>query len=116
MPVSDEVKHSSIPSYTLAERKRKLTVFEVAVLDNEQQKAEFKDMFNKKLFFEVKEVLYRAWLSLKFAAAGTETEAFDDILPSKHSKSVPKRKKRRMDPVPDVPACHDPSRDEWIAI
>ena len=73
-------------------------------------------MFLKKEFTSVKDPLYRAWLLLKFAAAGTETEAIDRLLSSKIAKNVPKRKTKRKDPKPSGPDRHDPSSPAWVSI
>ena len=73
-------------------------------------------MFLKKQFKNVKDPLYRAWLHLKFAAAGTETEAIDHLLDSKVAKNVPKRKTVRKDYRPKGPARHDPTSPEWVSV
>ena len=73
-------------------------------------------MFLKKEFTSVKDPLYRAWLLLKFAASGTETEAIDRLLSSKIAKNVPKRKTKRKEAQPSGPSRHDPSSPEWVAI
>ena len=73
-------------------------------------------MFMKKEFASVKDPLYRAWLHLKFAAAGSETEAIDRLLSSKIAKNVQKRKTKRKDPQPIGPARYDLSSPEWVAI
>ena len=73
-------------------------------------------MFLKKEFKSVKGPLYRAWLHLKFAAAGTETEAIDHLLDSKVAKNVPKRKTVRKDYRPKGPARHDPTSPEWVSV
>ena len=67
-------------------------------------------MFLKKEFTSVKDPLYRAWLLLKFAAAGTETEAIDRLLSSKIAKNVPKRKTKRKDPQPSGPDRYKPQQ------
>ena len=64
----------------------------------------------------VKDPLYRAWLTLKFAASGTESEAIDRLLSSKIAKNVPKRKTERKEVQPSGPARHDPSSPECVAI
>ena len=73
-------------------------------------------MFLQKQFQNVKDPLYRAWLNLKFAAVGTETEAVDRLLESKLAKNVPKRKKQRKDFRPIGPARHDPTSTEWVSV
>ena len=103
IPCNEEIKLSSIPSYTLDDRADQLTKFEVLLL-TKSQVMEFEDMFKKKEFINVKEPLYKAWLHLKFAAAGTETEAIDRLLSSKIAKSVQKRKTKRKDTQPSGPA------------
>ena len=80
------------------------------------QVKEFEEMFLKKEFTSINDPLYRAWLHLKFAAAGTETEAIDRLLSSKVAKNVQKRKTKRKDPQPSGPARYDPSSPEWVAI
>ena len=103
IPCNEEIKLSSIPSYTLDDRADQLTKFEVLLL-TKSQVMEFEDMFKKKEFINVKEPLYKAWLHLKFAAAGTETEAIDRLFSSKIAKSVQKRKTKRKDTQPSGPA------------
>ena len=80
------------------------------------QVKEFEEMFMKKEIFSVKDPLYRAWLNLKFAASGTETEAIDRLLASKVAKNVPKRKNKRKEVQPSGPSGHDPSSPEWVTI
>jgi hypothetical protein len=80
------------------------------------QVKEFEDMFSKKQFKSAKDPLYRAWLHLKFAAAGTETEAIDHLLDSKVANNVPKRKTVRKDYRPKGPARHDPTSPEWVSV
>ena len=77
---------------------------------------EFEEMFFKKQFKCVKDPLYRAWLNLKFAATGTETEAVDRLLDSKVAKNVQKRKTKRKDFRPTGPARHDPTSPEWVSV
>ena len=87
-----------------------------AVFLKKNQVKEFEDMFTKKEFKTVKDPLYRAWLQLKFAAAGTESEAIDHLLDSKVAKNIPKRKTVRKDFRPKGPPRHDPTSPEWISV
>ena len=112
---SDEVKLSTLPTFDLDDRKDHLEKFEVVFLKKNQVK-EFEDMFTKKEFKTVKDPLYRAWLQLKFAAAGTESEAIDHQLDSKVAKNIPKRKTVRKDFRPKGPPRHDPTSPEWISV
>ena len=73
-------------------------------------------MFLKKQFKSVKDPLYRAWLHLKFAAAGTESEEIYHLLDSKVAKNVPKRKTVRKDYRPKGPARHNPTSPEWVSV
>ena len=111
----EEIKLSTLPTFTLDDRADQLEKFEVVLLKKAQIK-EFEEMFMKKEFTSIKDPLYRAWLHLKFAAAGTETEAIDRLLSSKIAKNVQKRKTKRKDPQPIGPARYDPSSPEWVAI
>ena len=111
----EEIKLSTLPSFTLDDRSEHLEKFEVVLLKKSQVK-EFEEMFLKKEFTSINDPLYRAWLHLKFAAAGTETEAIDRLLSSKVAKNVQKRKTKRKDPQPSGPARYDPSSPEWVAI
>ena len=111
----EEIKLSTLPIFTLDDRKDQLEKFEVVLLKKAQVK-EFEEMFLKKEFTSVKDPLYRAWLLLKFAAAGTETEAIDRLLSSKIAKNVPKRKTKRKDAQPSGPARHDPSSPASVSI
>ena len=115
LPPSSEVKLTTLPVFDLDDRKDHLEKFEVVFLKKIQVK-EFEDMFLKKQFKSVKDPLYRAWLHLKFAAAGTETEAIDLLLDSKVAKNVPKRKTVRKDYRPKGPARHDPTSPEWVSV
>ena len=90
---TEEVKLSTLPSFTLDDRNDQLEKFEVVLLKKSQVK-EFEEMFHKKYFLSVKDPLYRAWLTLKFAALGTESEAIDRLLSSKIAKMFPKEKPR----------------------
>ena len=90
---TEEVKLSTLPSFTLDDRNDQLEKFEVVLLKKAQVK-EFEEMFHKKEFLTVKDPLYRAWLTLKFAASGTEREAIDRLLSSKVAKNVPPKKIR----------------------
>ena len=110
-----EVKLSTLPVFSLDDRKEHLEKFEVLLLKKVQVK-EFEEQFLKKQFNTVKDPLYRAWLNLKFAAAGTEIEAVDRLLDSKVAKNVPKRKNVRKDFRPTGAARHDPTSAEWIAV
>ena len=83
---TEEVKLSTLPSFTLDDRNDQLEKFEVVLLKKTQVK-EFEEMFHKKEFLTVKDPLYRAWLTLKFAASGTESEAIDRLLSSKIAKN-----------------------------
>ena len=112
---TEEITLSSIPSYTLDDRTDQLEKFEVLLLTKAQVK-EFNEMFIKKEFTSIKEPLYKAWLQLKFAAAGTESEAIDRLLSSKVAKNVQKRKNKRKDNQPSGPARYDPSSSEWVSI
>ena len=100
------------PVFDLNHKREK---FEVVFFKKIQVK-EFEDMFLKKQFKSVKDPLYRAWLHLKFAAAGTESEAIDHLLDSKVAKNVPKRKTVRKDYRPKGPARHDPTSPEWVSV
>ena len=80
------------------------------------QVKEFEEMLLKKEFLSVKDPLYRAWLNLKFAASGTETEAIDRLVASKVAKNVPKRKNERKEVQPSGPSRHDPISPEWVTI
>ena len=62
------------------------------VLLKKAQVMEFKEMFHTKEFLTVKDPLYRAWLTLKFAASGTESEAIDRLLSSKIAINIRNRK------------------------
>ena len=109
------IQLSTFPVFTLDDRKDHLEKFEVVLLKKNQVK-EFEELFVQKKFTCVKDPLYRAWLNLKFAAAGTEVEAIDRILASKIAKNVAKRKNKRNDSQPNGPARHDPSSAEWVSI
>ena len=85
-----QLKKSNYPHCQVSQ----LDKFEVVLLKKAQVK-EFEEMFHKKEFLTVTDPLYRAWLTLKFAASGTESEAIDRLLSSKIAKNVPKRKKLR---------------------
>ena len=110
-----EIKLTTLPVFTLDDRQDHLEKFEVLLLKKIQVK-EFEEMFLQKQFQNVKDPLYRAWLNLKFAAVGTETEAVDRLLESKLAKNVPKRKKQRKDFRPIGPARHDPTSTEWVSV
>ena len=73
-------------------------------------------MFLQKKFQSVKDPLFRAWLNLKFAAVGTETEAVDRLLESKLAKYVPKRQNKGKYFRPSGPARHDPTSTEWVSV
>ena len=110
-----EIKLTTLPVFTLDDRQDHLEKFEVLLLKKSQVK-EFEEMFLQKQFQNVKDPLYRAWLNLKFAAVGTETEAVDRLLESKLAKNVPKRKNKRKDFRPSGPARHDPTSTEWVSV
>ena len=83
-----QLKLSTLPSFTLDNRNDQLEKFEVVLLKKAQLK-EFEEMIHKKEFLTVKDPLYRAWLTLKFAASGTESEAIDRLLSARHDPSSP---------------------------
>ena len=112
--VSQDVKLSSIPIFSLEERKEQLEKFEVLLLKKNQVK-EFNELFMKKQY-SVKEPLYSAWLNLKFASVGTEADAINYVLNSKIAKNVPKRKTVRKDFRPKGPPRHDPTSAEWQSV
>ena len=114
-PPSEEIKIVSMPSYTLYDRADQLEKFQVVFLSKSQVK-EFEELFLKKEYVNVKEPLYKMWVLLKFAAAGTEEEAIDWLLTKKVAKNVKKRQNKRKDSQPSGPARYDPSSPEWVAV
>ena len=113
-PISEKLTTTSqdieLPDFTSEEMEEHLARFEV-VLDKQLVK-KFQDLFSNKIL-DVNEPLYQAWLHLKFAALGSEHEAFDKVLASKAPKNIPKQKRKRNDHLPKGAARHNPLSKEF---
>ena len=104
---------STIPKFSIEERKSHLLKFEVLLLTPEQS-SEFNEMFDSKS--DCAEPLYSSWLSLKLATIPTEVEVINSVLLSHTAQNVTRTAKKIHMNVPVGPMRYDPSSSAWIEI
>ena len=104
---------TTLPVFTIEERKSHLLKFEVLLLTPGQTE-EFTKMFLNKLNCD--EPLFLSWLSLKSGTIETEEQAIDSVLSLHTAKNVPKRITKRKMNVPDGGERYDPSCTAWVDI
>ena len=75
---SDDIKVKSVPEMSLDENIEQLKKFEDVFMEmSKETKEEFERMFSQKLYWEVNNVDYRAWVHFK---AATLVQSFADHL------------------------------------
>ena len=94
----------------LEDRKDMLKRFELLL--SKEQKRDFNDMFNNKVY-NVPNTDYQAWLQYKLLSIGSEKEAFDHILSSRMPKKIPNKKTNRKSNKPEGVDRYDPLSQAW---
>ena len=113
-PVHDDVYvPSTLPVFSIEDRKSHLLKFEVLLLTPSQTE-EFSKIFQNGL--KTEEPIYTSWLALKSASIPTEEEAIDSVLSAHTANKVPKRVTKRKMNVPDGAERYDPSSTAWVNI